>query len=217
MSHIKKITHNFAWLIVGDIINKSCLFLISILIARYLGVELFGRYSLALTYGFFLMIFSDLGLNVIIIRDVARNRELLNKYVTNALFLKLILMAISLIVYLTLLFFLPYPRQTLWAIFLIGSSFAIQSITFILKDIFHATQKMNLETISIFLERIYLLIGLLIVFFLNKSLLAVGFLFISYSFISIIISTFIYRFNYGKIQKLFLDSFFVWHGICPSK
>jgi len=51
--------------------------------ARYLGKEGFGTLSFALAFTSILGLFADLGLDPLTIREVARNKALVNKYTGN--------------------------------------------------------------------------------------------------------------------------------------
>ena len=51
--------------------------------ARYLGAEGYGILSLALSITGIFGILADLGLNTLMVREVARNKELADTYISN--------------------------------------------------------------------------------------------------------------------------------------
>lgn len=77
--------------------------------ARGLGDSDYGRYALSYFFAALLTLFSDWGLNTVLIRDVSRERGLLPIYTGNVLSLKLLLSLTSLMVAGPLLFFWDTP------------------------------------------------------------------------------------------------------------
>ena len=64
-----------AWhLGVGTIVARLSMFALGIVLARFLGPEGYGRYSLALSIGFVLQPIADLGLTPYLARETARHR-----------------------------------------------------------------------------------------------------------------------------------------------
>ena len=86
--------------------------------ARYLGDLDYGRYSLAYFFAGLLTIFSDLGLNTVLIRDVSRDHRLLGRYAGNILFIKILFSLTLLLLGPGLLFLLGYSRDLILMILL---------------------------------------------------------------------------------------------------
>ena len=64
-----------AWLLgVGTVVARLSMFALGIVLARFLGPEGYGRYSLALSIGFVLQPIADLGLTPYLARETARGR-----------------------------------------------------------------------------------------------------------------------------------------------
>ncbi|MGB2840861.1 MAG: oligosaccharide flippase family protein [Halobacteriota archaeon] len=62
--------------VIGSILSL----VLSIFIARSLGDVIFGKYSFALAFTAIFAVFSDLGYNTLLIREVARDKSLASKY-----------------------------------------------------------------------------------------------------------------------------------------
>ena len=80
----------------GTVIEKIVFFIVSIVIARYLSVEHYGEYSTALGYATFFSVFTDLGMNVTLLRVINLDPEKKNHYYANSLVIKAV---ISLMIY----------------------------------------------------------------------------------------------------------------------
>jgi O-antigen/teichoic acid export membrane protein len=76
---------------------KSVRFLAVVLAARWLGREVFGSYSYAISLATIVFIFSEWGINVLFTRDAQGIRANVNEVFSSALVLKTIITAISLL------------------------------------------------------------------------------------------------------------------------
>ena len=92
---IKRISKNIIALTTGEIISKIFLFLLMVYAARILGVSSFGKLSFALSFSMLTVVLSDLGINTYLIREIARKKELVNKYFANAFVSKIFLSLVT--------------------------------------------------------------------------------------------------------------------------
>jgi O-antigen/teichoic acid export membrane protein len=74
-SVIQRIINNFSGILASEAIGKGFIFISNIILARRLGVEGFGLFTLAQTIAYFLWVGADLGTYMYGIREVARNRD----------------------------------------------------------------------------------------------------------------------------------------------
>jgi O-antigen/teichoic acid export membrane protein len=118
MSYLQRARKNIALKFVSEALIRSLAFLLIVVAARYLGGKDYGYYSLAYFFAGLLTIFSDLGLNTVLIRDVSRHHALLERYAGNILSLKLILSVLSLLFGPILLYLLGYSRELILMILL---------------------------------------------------------------------------------------------------
>ncbi|MFA4827509.1 MAG: flippase [Candidatus Shapirobacteria bacterium] len=91
------IAKNTFWLFFGEISSRVLRAAIVIYAARVLGAEGWGVFSYAITLAAFFTIFSDIGLSAMLTRESSKNPELISKYLSTSFFIKLILMAISIV------------------------------------------------------------------------------------------------------------------------
>lgn len=74
-SKYKSFINNTSWLFIGKILQMSIFFLINIITARVLGPSEFGILGLITTYVSFFIIFSNLGINNVIINELNREND----------------------------------------------------------------------------------------------------------------------------------------------
>jgi len=89
---------NFLFQLISMTVRSGYLFLLSILVARYWGAEVYGQYAALVA---FMMVFRfavDWGMNRMIVRQVARERENVTKFVSTSLLLMLIMASFAVVV-----------------------------------------------------------------------------------------------------------------------
>ncbi len=91
MSDSTTIAKNTIALFIGEIIAHLLGFFITILLARYLGDAGFGVYSFAFAIAQIVMIFTDLGMSTLMIRNASRKTSLLKEYARNIFWIKVLL------------------------------------------------------------------------------------------------------------------------------
>ncbi|MFA5747766.1 MAG: flippase, partial [Candidatus Absconditabacterales bacterium] len=85
------IIKNSFWLLASEFISKLFTFIVTLRIARHLGVEQFGVSNFVMTFVGFFVIVTDFGLSNLVYREISKHSESLEKYFVNALVLKLLL------------------------------------------------------------------------------------------------------------------------------
>lgn len=90
MNQSQRIAKNIIALTFSTVFLAVCLFIFNIFVARYLGDVEFGKYSFALAFTCLFVVFSQLGLDAMVTRDVVLDKSQARRYFSNALFLKAI-------------------------------------------------------------------------------------------------------------------------------
>ena len=192
----KTIAKNIGWLTLSKIFVYLLSIITITLIPRYLGVTGYGQLNFAISFVGMFSVIANIGIGVLIFRDVSKNKQLLNLYFNNFFYLKIICVFLfGIIVYLVSLFIdKPLIVKVLILIFIINTM--VQSFSGYTGNFLNAFEKMKYESIREILFKLGLVIGLLFVIYINKGLLGValsyvfgsiiGFIFILYSFIKIL-------------------------------
>jgi O-antigen/teichoic acid export membrane protein len=152
-----KVAKNTFSLIIREALNKGALFVLIVLVGRLLGKEALGRYSLALAVSQVYFFGTELGLNLLVVRDVAKERSLAGQFISNLGILRVILGVATMgLIWITTVA-LGAKGETATVIYLCGLSYFFVSITTLYTSIFRALEKMELETLIAFIKNIIFL------------------------------------------------------------
>ena len=80
MNTVQTIAKNTGVLFVANIITSILSLILVIYIARYLGDVIYGKYSFALVFTGMFGVLTNLGMDQLIIREVARDKSKASKY-----------------------------------------------------------------------------------------------------------------------------------------
>ncbi|MFQ5811578.1 MAG: oligosaccharide flippase family protein [Anaerolineae bacterium] len=94
-SDARRVAKNSLAPIVLQLVNKAIETAFAALMLRFLGPDAAGKYYFAVIIWIWLDIFTTFGLNILLQREVAKNRALANRYLANTTILRLILIAIA--------------------------------------------------------------------------------------------------------------------------
>lgn len=144
-SSASAILRNAGWLIVGEAAYRGSRFVLTILLARYLGVAEFGRWSFAIALAALLAIVADFGLSTVTVRDVAADRGGMRRYAGNMVAVKvpLSLATLALIAVLGVAF--GSDREETGLIYLLGLSVVLVSYSELFYAVFRAHERMHFE------------------------------------------------------------------------
>lgn len=164
MSIVRKVAKNTGIIIAGDIVNKIISLFLIIYLARYLGAIGYGKYSFVFAFLSFFGIITDLGINTIITRDIARDKSLTEKIVGNASTLKLFLSIIAIAFAMILIRAMGYPEDTKAYVDVLTLTLAFGAFGGVYSSVFQANQKIEYGVIASLVDRILsaaLIIGII--------------------------------------------------------
>src|SRR3989344_4375378 len=95
---------NTFWLGQIEVISKIIMFFVTIVVIRSYGPIDFGRLNIAFSYSAIILVLSNLGLDTLITREIAKNPQKVQQYLSNILALKLV---ISMLLLLTVVILTP--------------------------------------------------------------------------------------------------------------
>ncbi len=202
MNTIKRIAKNTSVLFISQILSYIFGFFTLAYSARYLGAEGFGIISFALALTGIFGILADLGLSKLIIREVARDKFLVNKYIGNSLSIKIVLAFLTFGLTAITVNLLGYPQQTIYVVYLITSSVILTAFSQIFYSIFQAYEKMEYQSIGTILYAALILLGILLAMHYKLDILAVASVYFVASVVVLIYNSIIcaWRFILPKIE-----------------
>lgn len=208
MNQVKSIFKNTSWLSISQVITSICAFLWTIIIARYLGVSDYGIVSFAVSFTGLLGIIMDLGMSTYVTREIAKNKNKLEKYFNNLFLFKLILAVLLFFISGILLYFLGYPSLTILITLIFALELIFMSMVAFFNGIFQAFEDVKYQAIGTILNSGLLLIGILITIFFDLGIIAIAFAYLLgyFVFFAYLAFNYIKRFNFPKFE---LDILFI--------
>ncbi len=146
------------------------LFLLAVIAARYLGPEDFGIFSFALAFVFFFDFILDPGLYHLMIREIARDKAELKKYMLHAFVWKLIAIPIVFLLVVLVINIMHESLRIHNAVYLMAMSSFIKSIKDVYRSSLVAHENFKIEAISSIIEKGGLLIFGGLALFMNYGL-----------------------------------------------
>ena len=191
MSTIRRVAKNTAVLTLADIINKILSMVFVIYLARHLGDAGFGKYSFAFSFANIFMIFADMGLTTLIVRDVARDKSQSSQYLGNIILIKSILAILVFGLIAIVITAMHYPYDTTMAVYIIGFSLILVSFSGSFASIFSAYEQMEYNAVISTLGKI-IFVGLgLGAIFLGYGLIPIVSMFLISNIFALMLSVFI--------------------------
>ncbi len=170
MSTARTIAFNSWAIFSGRLLSKIIGLATLFLLARYLGVELFGQYSLALTFVGFFLYLNDFGVTSVVVRKLVQQSGNESDLVSKAMTLKILFSVGAVALSLAFAFFLGYPIEIMILIFIFSLSIVPSSITSIFNGVFQARLQNHYAIFSEIVNYAIYLLLILPLIILNASL-----------------------------------------------
>lgn len=202
MGTINRIAKNTALLFASTGLSYILLFFVNMYTARYLGVEGFGNLSLAFAFTGIFVVFVDLGLSTLLVREVARDKSLADKYLGNILVIKLILSFLTFVIIVMFVNLIGYSQEVSYIIYIITVSTIIGSFNAMFYSVFQAYEKMEYQSIGAVLNSFLLFSGILTIIYYGFNIFAFALNYIVINLISLIYCLIIcfWKFIWPKIE-----------------
>lgn len=142
MGTARRIYKNTSYLGIAEIVSRVLQFLVMLYAVRLLDQQNFGKFSFALSLSFMAVIFADLGINTLLIREISRNKSLASKYFVNAFLIKIVLSIITFFMVVVALNILNFPQDTRQIVYIIWLFTILSTFTELFYSIFRAFEMM---------------------------------------------------------------------------
>ena len=146
MSTTRQILKNFVSLSFAQIVTSALGLIVVAYLARVLGAEGFGKIGFAQAILAYFTLLVNLGLNTFGTREVARNKEEINRYVNNILTIRLIASIGAFALLMVFVYFIPKPAETKKLILLFGIT--MFTFAFTIDWLFQGIERMEFIAIS---------------------------------------------------------------------
>lgn len=198
MNVTQRIAKNIGFYGISQLIVSILAFILLIYIARYFGEAEFGIYSFAISFTTLFVVFADIGISQLLVRDIARDKTITSEYLTNVFIFKVLLSFITLGLIALIINLMNYPPNVVYIVYLFGIYTILTSFTQMIMAIFQAFEKMEYIAAIMTMEKIIVFSLGLYILFLGYDLIELAYVFIFASIISMIISFFIVSIRFAK-------------------
>lgn len=204
MSVARKVVKNTSLIFIAQIVGYGLIFFVTLFMARYLGADGYGVLSLALAFTTIFNIFTDLGLGILTVREVSRNKSLTHKFIENILVIKIILSGFTLFLVFVTVNLIGYPQIVVNVVYILTLSTIFGTFSSFFYNIFQAYQKMQFQSLGIILNGFLTLIGVLLAIHYQYQVISFA---VVYLIVSILIFTYIFSVFLKKcfVPKLEVD------------
>lgn len=170
MQVAKTVRKNLISLTFLNVTEKFAGFVLVVLIARFLGKDVYGLYAFAVAYSTFFMIIADLGINTYLTRDIAQKIDEGPKYLSNSLSSRFLFSFISIILLYIIIQFFDYNTTQKNIILVVGAGILIRGTSQLIIAFLRAHQQMQYEAMSGFIERMIAVIGGALILFSGRGI-----------------------------------------------
>jgi O-antigen/teichoic acid export membrane protein len=170
MKPVHRVFKNISAMLVAEALGFPLNFVLTLLLARYLGVEGFGNYSFVMAFVLVFQLIADAGLSNILIREIAVNREQLPYQLGVT---KSLIWVFSLFTFLLIVLAVPFVRpepSVRTALYIMGLAVLATVHAVGYTSVFRALEEMEYNAIGFVLHKVVLLLLVLAVIWLKRGL-----------------------------------------------
>lgn len=174
MNQIQKIAKNSILLTIANVASLLLFLVLSIFIARKLGALEFGKWSFAHSFAYMFAIITQLGLDMLIIRDIAADKEKIKDYFYNGLVIKTLLAVFAFALIVIIINIFSYPYDTKLVVYIIGAAIIFDSFSRYFYSVFRAFERMEFEAFLFVLTALIISVSGLSALFLGYSIIQIA-------------------------------------------
>ena len=145
MGSVSRLLKNTSVLVASNLATKGLSALFIVYLARYLQDFGFGQYNFALAFASVFIIFSDMGLDALTIKNVARKPETAGEYLESVGIFRLGLSLIMIAIALLAGYLMNLGDYLLMVIFVAGLTYLFDKMSGLFYALFRAKERMELE------------------------------------------------------------------------
>jgi len=147
----KTLTQNTTYYTGALVLQKILAFVYFTFLARGLGVEDLGRYSFAFSFTTIFSVFVDVGLNAVLTREIAKDKEQTKKILSNVMGIKIILSLFTYLLIIGIIHLMGYPELTKNLVYLTGIIMLLDTFSATFWGVLRGYQNLKFESIGIIL------------------------------------------------------------------
>jgi O-antigen/teichoic acid export membrane protein len=208
MSIVRRIVKNTSALFIAQIVSSSVSLIFGVVIARFLGDTVFGKFAFALAFTEIFSIFASLGYNTLLVREVSRDKTQVNKYINNIFSFRVIISLILYVLIVITINLMQYPDDTKIAVYLLGIFQILEALANVFKMTFRAFERMDLEAAIIVSVNLISLPLMMYLIYLGYGLITVCLVYVTIGLMDFVFSILLCRKKIAMIKRDFNFNFF---------
>lgn len=159
---------------ISQVITWISSFVLMSFLPRYLGPEEYGRLYFAITINAIAGLVMDLGLTMLLVKSIARDRNQLSTMLINGGVLRSLAWTIALVGTMAFVVFSGYPANTVKIVFVLALANWFYGMYDIIHRVFNGLERLEYRSIALVIEKVFLAIVGVIVLLLGMGPLAVA-------------------------------------------
>lgn len=151
---------------IASVGQKIIAFAYFAMIARFLGTELTGRYTTVLAFTTIVVVFVDLGLSTVLVREVARAKEKAQTYLSTVLATKIVLAILAYLGLIVLAYLFGYDSEYRLMLYISGMTMLFDSLHLSLYAVLRGYGVLKYEAVGVLMSQaLTLILGGLALYF----------------------------------------------------
>ena len=188
MNEVQRIVKNISVTGLAQVLTSLMAFVLFIYLARILGEADFGKYSFSISLTTLLATLTDLGVNQLLVREIARDKDLSENYINNAIILTMPLGVITLTIVPLISWLLSLSKEMTILLYLFGFYNVLLTISGTYLSLFQAWERMEYVAIFQIIERSVTVTLGLAVLFMGYGVFAVALVYVAAGVLDILIA-----------------------------
>jgi O-antigen/teichoic acid export membrane protein len=194
------IARNTAFLFTSEVITKVLSFFLIVAMARILGDVVLGKYFFAVAYVGTFLIFSDFGVTTLMFREVAKNKNLAQKYFSNVLTFRTLTSITVLLLAVTAILVAGKSSDIALIVALVAAYFLLTEMIQPFRILFNAYEKLEYYALTSITQIFILALFGVFVLFMGFGLIEVLYVFIGSYLFALLISLLILNKRFIKFR-----------------
>jgi len=199
MAELKRVAKNSSFIFLTNLFSKILTLVLIIVLARYLGVEGYGKFSFVISFVGLFAVFGNFGLGLLLKRLVAREKKKVHYYFSNALVISGLFNFLTFCVIILVANILRYDATTIGLI-IVGALFIVfQNIKFPFQSVYEAFERMQYVFWTRMTKAVLRLLLVLLFIFLGRGILEILLIYAFVEIVMVLIDLWLYNRYIGKI------------------
>jgi O-antigen/teichoic acid export membrane protein len=175
------------------------------IVGRVLGTDGLGEFSFVLAYVGMFVFLPDLGLNLLLTREIAKQRDAVSEHLGKAIPLISLLAPISYAVFILLSQRFSFEGEVADSIYLAGLYLVLGAFTSLFRGVFYAFERMEYEAVVTVVERVIALIGCVGALVTTQSLLSLIGAYVFARLVALLLGGWLYVTRIGRFPAISFD------------